>query len=59
MALNLNTNSVGAVLFGDERLVKPGYIVKGKGTVISILVGEELLGRVVNSLGVPIDGLEE
>jgi len=59
MALNLNVNSVGAVLFGDERLVKPGDIVKGKGSVISISVGEELLGRVVNPLGQPIDGLAD
>jgi proton translocating ATP synthase F1 alpha subunit len=58
MALNLNLMSVGAVLFGDERLVKPGIIVKGTGTVISVPVGLELLGRVVNSLGVPIDGLQ-
>jgi len=57
MALNLNILSVGAVLFGDERLVKPGNIVRGKGTVISVPVGFQLLGRVVNSLGVPIDGL--
>jgi len=57
MALNLNVSSVGAVLFGDERLVKPGNVVKGKGTIISIPVGMELLGRVVDSLGMPIDGL--
>lgn len=59
MALNLNVNCVGAVLFGDERLVKPGDIVKGKGTVISIPTGVELLGRVVNPLGESIDGLGE
>jgi len=57
MALNLNVHSIGAVLFGDERLVKPGNIVKGTGAVISIPVGMELLGRVVNPLGEPIDGL--
>jgi len=57
MALNLNVHSVGAVLFGNERLVKPGDIVKGTGTVISIPVGMELLGRVVNPLGDLIDGL--
>jgi len=59
MALNLNIHSIGAVLFGDERLVKPGDIVKGTGTVISIPVGMELLGRVVNPLGEPIDGLSQ
>jgi proton translocating ATP synthase F1 alpha subunit len=57
MALNLNIHSIGAVLFGDERLVKPGDIVKGTGAVISIPVGKELLGRVVNPLGEVIDGL--
>lgn len=57
MALNLNIMTVGAVLFGDERLVKPGNMVRGTGTVISVPVGMSLLGRVVNSLGAPIDGL--
>jgi len=57
MALNLNIHSIGAVLFGDERLVKPGNIVKGTGSVISINVGSELLGRVVDPLGNAIDGL--
>jgi len=57
MALNLNISTVGAVLFGDERLVKPGNMVRGTGTVISVPVGMSLLGRVVNSLGAPIDGL--
>jgi F0F1-type ATP synthase alpha subunit len=57
MALNLNVMTVGAVLFGDERLVKPGNVVRGTGTIISVPVGMLLLGRVVNALGVPIDGL--
>jgi len=57
MALNLNIHSIGVVLFGDERLVKPGDMVKGTGTVISIPTGMELLGRVVNPLGEAIDGL--
>jgi len=56
MVLNLNINTVGVVLFGDERLVKPGYIVKGTGSVISIRVGKLLLGRVVNALGQVVDG---
>jgi len=56
MVLNLNINTVGVVLFGDERLVKPGYIVKGTGFVISIRVGKLLLGRVVNALGQVVDG---
>jgi F-type H+/Na+-transporting ATPase subunit alpha len=57
MALNLNRNTVGAVLFGDERKIKPGVLVIGKGVVLSIPVGLNLLGRVVDALGNPIDGL--
>lgn len=56
MALNLNLNSVGAVLFGDERKVRPGDLVIGRGNIISIPVGKELLGRVVDALGDTIDG---
>ena len=59
MALNLNEGSVSAVLFGDERLIKPGIKVIGKGAVISVPVGFNLLGRVVDSLGIIIDGLNE
>jgi F0F1-type ATP synthase alpha subunit len=59
MALNLNEGSVSAVLFGDERLIKPGIKVIGKGVVISVPVGFNLLGRVVDSLGIIIDGLNE
>ena len=57
MALNLNRNTVGAVLFGDERKIKPGVLVIGKGIVLSVPVGLNLLGRVVDALGNPIDGL--
>jgi proton translocating ATP synthase F1 alpha subunit len=56
MALNLNRNTVGAVLFGDERKIKPGVVVLGKGVVLSVLVGQNLLGRVVDALGNTIDG---
>jgi F-type H+/Na+-transporting ATPase subunit alpha len=56
MALNLNTNTIDAVLFGDERKVRPGDFVIGRGTVVSVPVGTGLLGRVVDALGVPIDG---
>lgn len=59
MALNLNESSVGAVLFGDERKVKPGDIVVGKGIVLSVPVGTSLLGRVVDALGNPIDGKDK
>jgi len=56
LALNLNTKTVAAVLFGDERNVLPGDLVKSKGTIISISVGSSLLTRVVDGLGHPIDG---
>jgi F-type H+-transporting ATPase subunit alpha len=56
MALNLNYNNVSAVLFGDETLVKPGDIAEGTGNIVSVPTGINLLGRVVNSLGEPIDG---
>jgi F-type H+-transporting ATPase subunit alpha len=56
MALNLNLNSVGAVLFGDERKVRPGDLVIGRGNIISVPVGKDLLGRVVDALGDAIDG---
>lgn len=55
MALNLNTETVSAVLFGDETQIKPGEFVEGTGNIISVPVGLGLLGRVVNSLGQPID----
>jgi proton translocating ATP synthase F1 alpha subunit len=57
MALNLNQNSVSAVLFGDETKIKPGESVEGTGDIISIPVGSAVLGRVLNALGDPIDGL--
>jgi F-type H+-transporting ATPase subunit alpha len=56
MALNLNLNSVGAVLFGDERKVRPGDLVVGRGNIISVPAGKQLLGRVVDALGALIDG---
>ncbi len=56
MALNLEEDSVGAVLFGEDKFVKEGDIVKRTGQVMSVPVGEELRGRVVNAIGQPIDG---
>jgi F-type H+-transporting ATPase subunit alpha len=56
MALNLEENSVGAVLFGQEKGIKEGDIVKRTGRVVEVPVGEALIGRVVNALGQPIDG---
>lgn len=56
MALNLEENNVGAVILGNSSLIKEGDEVKATGEVVSIPVGEEILGRVVNALGEPIDG---
>jgi F-type H+-transporting ATPase subunit alpha len=56
IALNLEAGSVGAVLLGDYHALKEGDQVKRTGRIISVPVGEELLGRVVNALGQPIDG---
>src|SRR2546423_2357471 len=56
IALNLEEDSVGAVLLGEFREIKEGDPVKRTGRIISVPIGEELLGRVVNSLGQPIDG---
>src|SRR5471030_2376811 len=56
IALNLEEESVGAVLLGEFEQIKEGDLVKRTGRIISVAVGEELLGRVVNALGQPIDG---
>ncbi|MGL4403966.1 MAG: F0F1 ATP synthase subunit alpha [Fusobacteriaceae bacterium] len=56
MALNLEENNVGAVILGDYSLIKEGDEVKSTGNIVSVPAGESLLGRVVNSLGQPIDG---
>ena len=56
IALNLEEESVGAVLLGDFTEIKEGDTVKRTGRIISVPVGEALLGRVVNALGQPIDG---
>ena len=56
MALNLEEENVGAVLFGDSSLIKEGDIAKRTGRVAEVPVGEKLLGRVVNPLGQPLDG---
>ena len=57
MALNLNTNSVGVVIFGNDREIKEGDKVFRTKSIMDINVGDELLGRVVDALGNPIDGL--
>ena len=56
MAMNLEENSVSLVILGDDSEIKEGDIVKRTGRVVSVPVGENFIGRVVNSLGVPIDG---
>ena len=56
MVLNLEEGSVGCVLFGDSALIKEGDTVKRTKRVASLQVGEEMLGRVINPLGQPIDG---
>ncbi|MDP8244167.1 MAG: F0F1 ATP synthase subunit alpha [Candidatus Hinthialibacter antarcticus] len=56
MVLNLEENSVGAALFGSDRGIKEGDIVKRTGRIASVPVGEGVIGRVVNALGEPIDG---
>src|SRR3979409_1891890 len=56
IALNLEEESVGAVLLGDFTQIKEGDTVKRTGRIISVPVGDEMIGRVVNALGQPIDG---
>lgn len=56
MALNLEQDFVGAVMLGSDAGIKEGDTVKRTGNIVSVPVGEELLGRVVNALGQPIDG---
>ncbi len=56
MALNLETDNVGIVIFGDDRDIKEGDTVKRTGDIVDVPTGDELLGRVVDGLGSPIDG---
>ncbi len=56
MALNLEEDNVGCILFGSDTLVSEGDVAKRTGRIIEVPVGEELLGRVVNPLGQPVDG---
>jgi len=56
MALNLETDNVGVVIFGDDRDIKEGDTVRQTGEIVSVPVGKGLLGRVVDALGNPIDG---
>ena len=56
MALNLENDNVGVVIFGDDSKIKEGDIVKRTGKIVDVAVGKSLLGRVVDGLGNPIDG---
>ena len=56
MALNLEVDNVGVVIFGDDRTIREGDTVKRTGAIVDVPVGKGLLGRVVDALGNPIDG---
>ncbi len=56
MALNLESDNVGVVIFGEDRSIKEGDVVKRTETIVDVPVGKKLLGRVVDGLGNPIDG---
>merc|ERR1712130_1005092 len=56
MALNLEPDNVGVVVFGNDKLIKEGDVVKRTGAIVDVPVGMECLGRVVDALGNPIDG---
>merc|ERR1712018_1024265 len=56
MALNLEPDNVGIVVFGNDREIKEGDIVRGTGAIVDVPVGPELLGRVVDALGNALDG---
>ncbi|HBN48837.1 MAG TPA: F0F1 ATP synthase subunit alpha, partial [Thalassospira sp.] len=57
--LNLEEDNVGIVIFGSDRTIKEGDQVKRTGAIVDVPVGKELLGRVVDALGNPIDGKGE
>src|SRR3984893_440491 len=56
LALNLDEESIGAVILGDTEHIEEGQSVRATGRILSIPVGDALLGRVINALGEPIDG---
>ncbi|EGD79159.1 ATP synthase subunit alpha isoform [Salpingoeca rosetta] len=56
MALNLEPDNVGVVVFGNDKLIREGDVVKRTGAIVDVPIGEALLGRVVDALGNPIDG---
>lgn len=56
MALNLEADNVGIVIFGNDKFIKEGDVVKRTSFIVDVPIGKELLGRVVDALGIPIDG---
>ncbi|CAK83392.1 unnamed protein product (macronuclear) [Paramecium tetraurelia] len=56
MALNLETDNVGIVVLGNDREIQEGDIVKRTGAIVDVPIGMEMLGRVFDALGNPIDG---
>src|SRR5271157_3363419 len=56
MALNLEPDNVGVVLLGDDRLVKEGEAVRCTGRIMEVPVGKEIIGRIIDPLGLPLDG---
>ena len=56
LALNLEENTIGAVIMGDFSGIKEGSVVKKTGRILEVPVGDAMIGRVVNALGEPIDG---
>ena len=57
MVMNLEEDHIGVVLLGSDKEIREGDIVKRTGNVVEVPVGDEMIGRVVNALGQPIDGL--
>jgi len=58
MALNLETDNVGVVIFGNDRLIQERDTVTRTGAIVDVPIGEEMLGRVFDALGNPIDGFD-
>ena len=56
VALNLEESTIGSIVFGDFLKLRPGQVVRGTGRILSVPVGDAVIGRVVNALGEPIDG---
>ena len=57
MSLNLESDNVGVVVFGNDRDIMEGDVVKRTGAIVDVPIGEAMLGRVLDALGNPLDGL--